>query len=308
MDKRLERILPRVQKPARYTGGEYNAVMKNKDEVEVRYAFCFPDTYEIGMSHLGMKILYSLVNAREDAWCERVFAPWTDMEEVMRENNIPLYGLESGDAIKDFDILGFTLQYELSFTGILNMLALAGGPLRAADRTEQHPLVVAGGPCVYNAEPMADFFDLFNIGEGEEMLPRIVRLYITMKEEGSYTKAAFLRRAAATIQGVYVPSLYDVEYNEDGTIKSYKPNAEGVPTSVKKRIVADLDTMYFPEAVVMPYLETVQDRIMLEVFRGCIRGCRFCQAGIVYRPARERGLEFLKEKARKIRASSNFFL
>lgn len=293
-----ESILRSVSKPGRYTGGEYGQIVKDREKVKARFAFCFPDSYEIGMSNLGVRILYGVLNREEDIWCERVYAPWIDMEDKMREHHIPLWAHESGDPIADFDFIGFTLQYEMSYTNVLNMLDLAGLPLRAADRGEDAPLVIGGGPCSYNPEPVADFFDLFNIGEGEEMLPEIVRLYIKMKEDGSYTKAGFLREAARSIEGVYVPSLYDVSYNEDGTVKAYTPKYPDVPARVRKRIVKDLDTMYFPDKLVMPYLETVQDRIMLEVFRGCIRGCRFCQAGIIYRPVREKSPEVLCNQAK----------
>lgn len=293
-----ESILRSVSKPGRYTGGEYGQIVKDREKVKARFAFCFPDSYEIGMSNLGVRILYGVLNSDEDIWCERVYAPWIDMEDKMREHHIPLWAHESGDPIADFDFIGFTLQYEMSYTNVLNMLDLAGLPLRAADRGEDAPLVIGGGPCSYNPEPVADFFDLFNIGEGEEMLPEIVRLYIKMKEDGSYTKAGFLREAARSIEGVYVPSLYDVSYNEDGTVKAYTPKYPDVPARVRKRIVKDLDTMYFPDKLVMPYLETVQDRIMLEVFRGCIRGCRFCQAGIIYRPVREKSPEVLCNQAK----------
>lgn len=293
-----ESILRSVSKPGRYTGGEYGQIVKDREKVKARFAFCFPDSYEIGMSNLGVRILYGVLNREEDIWCERVYAPWIDMEDKMREHHIPLWAHESGDPIADFDFIGFTLQYEMSYTNVLNMLDLAGLPLRAADRGEDAPLVIGGGPCSYNPEPVADFFDLFNIGEGEEMLPEIVRLYIKMKEDGSYTKGGFLREAARSIEGVYVPSLYDVSYNEDGTVKAYTPKYPDVPARVRKRIVKDLDTMYFPDKLVMPYLETVQDRIMLEVFRGCIRGCRFCQAGIIYRPVREKSPEVLCNQAK----------
>ena len=290
-------LLRSVQKPGRYSGGEYGQIIKDKEKIKARFAFCFPDSYEIGMSNLGMRILYGVLNQSDDVWCERVFAPWQDMTAKLREKNILLTAHESGDNVRNFDFLGFTLQYEMCYTNILNVLELSGIPLKAEDRGEEFPIVIGGGPCAVNPEPIADFFDLFNIGEGEEMLPEIVALYVKMKEAGA-TKKEFLLEAARTISGVYVPSLYDVEYNEDGTVKSYKPNADGVPASVKKRIVADLDTMYFPEAVVMPYLETVQDRIMLEVFRGCIRGCRFCQAGMIYRPVREKSPETLLRQAK----------
>ena len=298
-------LLRSVQKPGRYSGGEYGQIIKDKEQVKARFAFCFPDSYEIGMSNLGMRILYGVLNQSEDVWCERVFAPWQDMTAKLREKNILLTAHESGDKVRDFDFLGFTLQYEMCYTNILNVLELSGIPLKAEDRGEEFPIVIGGGPCAVNPEPIAEFFDLFNIGEGEEMLPEIVALYVKMKENGA-TKREFLLEAARTISGVYVPSLYDVEYNEDGTVKSYKPNAEGVPSSVKKRIVENLDTMYFPEAVVMPYLETVQDRIMLEVFRGCIRGCRFCQAGMIYRPVREKSPETLLRQAKCIYEATGY--
>ena len=298
-------LLRSVQKPGRYSGGEYGQIIKDKDSVKARFAFCFPDSYEIGMSNLGMRILYGVLNQSDDVWCERVFAPWQDMTAKLREKNILLKAHESGDDVRDFDFLGFTLQYEMCYTNILNVLELAGIPLCAADRGEEYPIVIGGGPCSVNPEPIAEFFDLFNIGEGEEMLPEIVALYVKMKEAGA-SKKEFLLEAARTISGVYVPSLYDVEYNEDGTVKSYTPNAEGVPTSVKKRIVENLDTMYFPEAVVMPYLEAVQDRIMLEVFRGCIRGCRFCQAGMIYRPVREKSPETLLRQAKCIYEATGY--
>ena len=298
-------LLRSVQKPGRYTGGEYGQIIKDKEKVKARFAFCFPDSYEIGMSNLGMRILYGVLNQSDDVWCERVFAPWQDMTAKLREKKILLTAHESGDNVRDFDFLGFTLQYEMCYTNILNVLELAGIPLCAKDRGEEFPIVIGGGPCAVNPEPIAEFFDLFNIGEGEEMLPEIVALYVKMKEAGA-TKKEFLLEAARTISGVYVPSLYDVEYNDDGTVKSYTPNAEGVPASVKKRIVENLDTMYFPEAVVMPYLETVQDRIMLEVFRGCIRGCRFCQAGMIYRPVREKSPETLLRQAKCIYEATGY--
>ena len=298
-------LLRSVQKPGRYSGGEYGQIIKDKENIKARFAFCFPDSYEIGMSNLGVRILYGALNQSDDVWCERVFAPWQDMTEKLREKKILLKAHESGDDVRDFDFLGFTLQYEMCYTNILNVLELAGIPLCAADRGEEFPIVIGGGPCSVNPEPIAEFFDLFNIGEGEEMLPEIVALYIKMKEAGA-SKKEFLLEAARTISGVYVPSLYDVEYNEDGTVKSYTPNAEGVPASVKKRIVENLDTMYFPEAVVMPYLETVQDRIMLEVFRGCIRGCRFCQAGMIYRPVREKSPETLLRQAKCIYEATGY--
>ena len=303
ISKKLEHILQRVQKPGRYTGGELNSVIKDKSEVELRYAFCFPDTYEIGSSHLGMKILYSLVNAREDAWCERVFAPWTDMEQLMRENGVELYALESGDPIKNFDIIGFTLQYELSYSNVLNMLDLAGVPLRSADRKELTPLVIAGGPCVCNAEPMADFLDITLPGEGEEVTNELLDLLKEHKRLGS-DKQTFLR-AAAKIPGVYVPSLYDVSYNDDGTVKAVTAR-DGAPEKVRKRIISDLDTMFAPDNFVVPNTEAVFDRTTVEVFRGCIRGCRFCQAGFLYRPIREKSPQEVERQCRAICGSSGY--
>lgn len=281
----LEDILLKVQKPGRYIGGEQGAIIKDKSKIDVRFAFCFADSYEVGMSHLGMKILYSVANTPEWAWCERVFAPWDDMETQMREHNIPLYALESGDPIKDFDIIGFTIPYEMCYTNILNCLDLAGLPVRASDRTELSPIVIAGGPCTCNPEPLADFIDLFSLGEGEELTLEIMELYRKHKKLGS-DKETFLREAAQ-LDGVYVPSLYDVEYNDDHTIKSVKPR-ENAPATVRKRIIADLDKCHYPDNFVVPYLDIVHDRAVEEIYRGCIRGCRFCQAGFIYRPIREK--------------------
>ena len=288
MDKKLERILPRVQKPARYVGGEYNAVIKDKAQVDTRIAFCFPDTYEIGMSNLGMRILYGVMNQMEGVWCERVFAPWGDMEEEMRRAGIPLFGLESGDPITNFDIVAFSVGYEMAFTAILNMLDLAGIPLRSAQRDGLTPLVIAGGTAMYNAEPIADFIDLVSLGEGEDITVELVELHRRARREG-WSKAEFLR-AAAQLDGIYVPSLYEITYNDDGTVKAITPH-DGVPAVVTKRIVHDMDKAYFPVNTIVPSTEIVQDRVMLELFRGCIRGCRFCQAGYVYRPVRNRSRE-----------------
>ncbi len=285
MDKRLERILPRVQKPARYVGGEYNAVLKDKTQVDTRIAFCFPDTYEIGMSNLGMRILYGVMNGMDGVWCERVFAPWGDMEEEMRKANMPLFALESGDPITDFDIVAFSVGYEMAFPAILNMLDLAGIPLHAAERTGLSPLVIAGGTAMYNAEPMADFIDLVSLGEGEDLTVELVELYRTARREG-WSKQQLLR-AAAKLDGVYVPSLYDVTYHDDGTVAAITP-LDDAPAKVTKRIVHDMDKSYFPVKTIVPSTEIVQDRVTLELFRGCIRGCRFCQAGYVYRPVRNR--------------------
>ncbi len=300
MNEKLNSILKQVSKPGRYSGGEYGQIIKDKTKVKARFAFAFPDTYEIGMSNLGVRILYECLNREEDIWCERVYDPWVDMQEKMKENDILLWAHESKDNVRDFDFLGFTLQYEMSYTNVLNMLELSGIPLRTTERGEEFPLVIGGGPCAYNPEPVADFFDLFNIGEGESLLVEIVRLYIQMKEEGRYNKADFLHEAARTIPGVYVPSLYNVEYNEDGTIRAYIPLYDDIPTKITKRIVEDLDKAIFPDYAIMPYTEVVHDRIMLEVFRGCIRGCRFCQAGIIYRPVREKSPDVLNEQAKCI--------
>ena len=291
MDKRLERILPRVQKPARYVGGEFNAIMKDKSKVDTRVAFCFPDTYEIGMSNLGMRILYGVMNNIEGVWCERCFAPWGDMEQEMRNANIPLYALESFDPIKDFDIIAFSIGYEMAFPAMVDMLDLAGVPLHASERTALTPLVVAGGTAMYNCEPIADFIDLALIGEGEEMDVELIELHRQARREG-WSKHEFLV-CAAQIPGVYVPSLYDVAYNDDGTVKSITAN-EGAPKVVLKRIMRDMDKAYYPTKTIVPSTEIVQDRVSLELFRGCIRACRFCQAGYVYRPVRNRSEELLR--------------
>ena len=297
VSKEVEKILPLVQKPGRYIGGELNSVIKDKEKVALRYAFCFPDSYEIGMSHLGMKILYSIANEREDVWCERVFAPWHDMEAQMRKHGIPLYALESGDAIKDFDLIAFTLMYELSYSNVLNMLDLAGLPVRAAERQTLTPIVIGGGPCACNPEPMAEFFDIFSLGEGEEVYDELFDLLEECKKNGS-SKEEFLRRAAK-IDGMYVPSLYDVEYNEDKTIKAVVPK-NGAPEKIRKRIVSDLDSVKYPDKFVVPYIEVVHDRVVHEILRGCIRGCRFCQAGFLYRPIREKSPDTINSQCRNL--------
>lgn len=298
MKKQIENILPLVEKPARYTGNEFNSVHKNAADVKIRFAFCFADVYEIGMSHLGMKILYHLLNERSDTWCERVFAPWVDMEDKMREAKIPLFALESMDPIADFDFIGFTLQYEMCYSNIVNMLDLAGVPLLQKDRKEGDPFVVMGGPCAYSAEAIAPFADFFQLGEGEEMMNECMDCYIEWKEKG-LPREEFLKMVSK-IDGIYVPSFYDVEYNADGTVKSITPINDDVPKTVKKRVIENLDAVYYPDRIIVPFIEIVHDRIMLEVFRGCIRGCRFCQAGMIYRPVREKKPETLLKYAKAL--------
>ena len=293
-----DEILMKVEKPARYIGNELNAIVKDKTEVDIRFAMCFPDVYEIGMSHLGIQILYDMFNKREDTWCERVYSPWPDLHKIMKEEQIPLFGLESQEAIKDFDFLGITLQYEMCYTNILQILDLAQIPLLAKDRTEDHPIVIGGGPCSYNPEPIADFFDFFYIGEGETQYDAILNLYKDMKKKGS-SRAEILHEISK-IEGMYVPSLYEVSYKEDGTLKDFHPIYEDVPVKVKKQVQVNLTEAIYPEKPVVPFIKATQDRVVLEIQRGCIRGCRFCQAGMIYRPNREKDVEVLKEYARKM--------
>ena len=290
-----DEILMTVEKPARYIGGEVNAVMKDKDQVDIRFAMCFPDVYEIGMSHLGIQILYDMFNRREDTWCERVYSPWPDLHKVLKEKQIPLFALESQDPVKKFDFLGITIQYEMCYTNILQILDLSGIPLSAEDRTMDDPFVIGGGPCTYNPEPLAEFFDLFYIGEGETQYFAMLDLYKEWKNSGK-SRQDFLK-AAARIPGIYVPSLYEVTYAEDGTIAKMKPICPEAPEKVKKQIVMDVTNTFYPEKPVVPYMKATQDRVVLEIQRGCIRGCRFCQAGMLYRPTRERDLEMLKKSA-----------
>ena len=295
-------ILLTIDKPARYLGNEMNAVMKEKSQVDIRFAMCFPDVYEIGMSYLGIQILYDMFNSREDTWCERVYSPWTDLDAVMREKKIPLFALESQDPIKDFDFLGITIQYEMCYTNILQVIDLSGIPMLARDRGEDDPIVIGGGPCVYNPEPLADFFDIFYIGEGETVYHQLLDVYKAHKR--NHTSRQQFLEAAAQIEGLYVPMFYDVTYHEDGTLESFAPNNPYAPQKVKKQVVSDMGTADYPKKPLVPFIKVTQDRVVLEIQRGCIRGCRFCQAGMVYRPNRERPLEALKDYAMQMLEST----
>ncbi len=296
--EQFEKILNRVEKPARYIGNEQNIAIKNVTEDTVRFAFAFPDVYEVGMSHMGMHILYNLLNSKDDIYCERVFAPWSDMEREMRNNNVLLYALESKDLIKDFDFIGFTLQYEMSYTNIINMIDLAGVPIMPKDRKKDEPFIMAGGPCAYNPEPLVGIVDFFVIGEGEEVTLEVIELYKKWRKSGGERKEYL--EMIASVEGIYVPEFYNVDYNEDGTIKAFSPIDAKYPAKIKKRIIKNLDEAFFPEKIVVPFIETVHDRVMLEIFRGCTRGCRFCQAGVIYRPVRERSTDTLINYARKL--------
>ena len=293
-----DEILLSVDKPARYIGGEVNSIMKDPKAVEIRFAMCFPDVMEIGESHLGMKILYDMFNRREDVWCERVYSPWMDLDQILRENQIPLFALESQDPVRGFDFLGITLQYEMCYTNVLQILDLSGIPLMARERTWEDPVVIGGGPCAYNPEPLADFFDLFYIGEGETSYDALFDLYKSCRQENG-SRREFLKRAAA-VPGIYVPSMYQAAYYEDGRLASFQPIEEGIPQKVQKQVASDLENTPYPKAPVMPFIKATQDRVVLEIQRGCIRGCRFCQAGMIYRPTRERNLERLKQYAREM--------
>ena len=295
-------ILLSIEKPARYIGGEVNAVMKDKDQVDIRFAMCFPDVFEIGMSHLGIQILYDMFNRREDVWCERVYSPWTDLDKVMREKDIPLFALESQEPVRDFDFLGITIQFEMCYTNILQVLELSHIPLHASDRTLEDPFVIGGGPCTYNPEPLAEFFDIFYIGEGETVYDELFDAYKEWKKNGG-SRQQFLERAAQ-IEGLYVPMFYDAEYNEDGTLHSFTPNNPNAPARVKKQVLMDVTDAPYPMNPVIPFIKATQDRVVLEIQRGCIRGCRFCQAGMIYRPTRERNVERLKEYARQMLQST----
>lgn len=293
-----EEILLEIEKPARYIGNEINSVMKDKEQVRVRFAMCFPDVYEIGMSHLGIQILYDMFNRWEDVWCERVYSPWVDLDRIMRDKKIPLFALESQDAVREFDFLGITIQYEMCYTNILQILDLSGIPLLAGERTWEDPIVIGGGPCAYNPEPLADFFDLFYIGEGETQYRALLDIYLDCRKKGA-SREEFLYRAAG-LPGIYAPGLYETAYREDGTIASFLPVREGVPVKITKELVTNMSDTYYPAAPVVPFIKVTQDRVVLEIQRGCIRGCRFCQAGQLYRPVRERSVDMLKQSALKM--------
>ena len=304
LNEKIEAMLEKVQKASRYTGGEMNAVKKDWDKMDLRFAFCFPDTYEVAMSHLGMKILYALINQRDNMLCERVCMPWTDMMELMAQENVPLFSLESRHPVGEFDVVGFTLQYEMSYTNILAMLKMANIPLRNADRRREDPIVVAGGPCAFNPEPLADVIDAFMIGDGEEVMLELCDVISAWRKSGEPREACL--KQLAKLQGVYVPSLYDVTYNEDGTIASFKPNCEEAPERVQKAIVTDLDKAFYPDNIPVPYTEIIHDRIMLEIMRGCTRGCRFCEAGMLYRPVRERSKDTLVKMAKALETATGY--
>ena len=304
LNEKIEAMLEKVQKASRYTGGEMNAVKKDWDKMDLRFAFCFPDTYEVAMSHLGMKILYALINQRDNMLCERVCMPWTDMMELMAQENVPLFSLESRHPVGEFDVVGFTLQYEMSYTNILAMLKMANIPLRNADRRREDPIVVAGGPCAFNPEPLADVIDAFMIGDGEEVMLELCDVISAWRKSGEPREACL--KQLAKLQGVYVPSLYDVTYNEDGTIASFKPNCEEAPERVLKAIVTDLDKAFYPDNIPVPYTEIIHDRIMLEIMRGCTRGCRFCEAGMLYRPVRERSKDTLVKMAKALETATGY--
>ncbi|MBQ3789484.1 MAG: TIGR03960 family B12-binding radical SAM protein [Lachnospiraceae bacterium] len=298
-----DEILLSVEKPERYIGGEVNSVIKDKEAVDVRFAFCFPDVYEIGMSHIGIQILYGLFNSYPDVWCERVYSPWTDLDAILREKKIPLFALESQDPVREFDFLGFTLQYEMCYTNVLQVLELSGIPLLSRERTEEDPIVLAGGPCTYNPEPVADFFDLFYIGEGETQYRAFFDLYKQVRSEGG-DRREFLIRAAREIPGIYVPSLYEIDYHTDGTIRAMRPLIDGIPSVVRREVVRDMSDVYYPDAPLVPFIKVTQDRVALEIMRGCIRGCRFCQAGQLYKPLREKSLEACRDSAEKMLRST----
>lgn len=301
---KLDRVLKKVEKPARYIGMEKNSIKKDLNKVDVKFAFSFPDVYEVGMSHLGMHIIYNLINNESNYACERVFAPWIDMEEEMRKEGMPLFSLENKEEVKKFDFLGFTLQYEMSYTNILNILDLSGIPFKSKDRDNSYPIIIAGGPCAYNPEPLAEFFDLFVIGEGEEVTLELLKLY--EKHKKSYFNKEEFLFDAAQIEGIYVPSFYEVKYNDDGTINKMIPIVEGIPSTIRKRIIKNLDSMYTPDKMIVPFIETIHDRVTMELFRGCTHGCRFCQAGMIYRPIREKSTERLMDIAENLVNSTGY--